>query len=81
MILEGACEVGSGWHALNRYTGKAKKPPQAIVHTTGIKLPVGNAPQPDGIVFTKVNTSWVHNPMKTPWLLLQRLSIASSIDC
>ena len=33
-----------------------------MIHTTGSKLMAGYAPQPDDIVFTKSNVSWVHNP-------------------
>ena len=33
-----------------------------MVHTTGSKPPKGHAPQPDDIVFTEVDTSWVNNP-------------------
>ena len=32
------------------------------MHSTGSKLLVGITPQPDNIVFTKVDASWVHNP-------------------
>ena len=41
---------------------QAKKIPQAMVHSTGSKLPVGHAPQPYDIVLTKVNASWVYSP-------------------
>ena len=46
----------------HRYSQKAKKLPQILVHTTGSEPPKGHAPQPDNIVFTEANVSWVHNP-------------------
>ena len=35
---------------------------QTMVYTTGFKPPIGHASQPDDIVFTQADTSWVHNP-------------------
>ena len=58
MIFGGPREVGSGRRAQDKYTQKAKKPPpQAMVQATGSKLPVGHAPQPDDVVFTKADAS------------------------
>ena len=33
-----------------------------MVHTTGFKPPIGYVPQPNDIVFTQADMSWVHNP-------------------
>ena len=33
-----------------------------MVHTIGSEPPKGHASQPDSIVFTEANVSWVHNP-------------------
>ena len=62
MIFGGPREVESCRRAQDQYERKAKKPPQTMIHTTGSKLTAGYAPQPDDIVFTKSNVSWVHNP-------------------
>ena len=61
MIFGGPHKVGSGRCARDKYARKTKKPPQAMLHLTGSKLPMGHEPQPDDIVFTKVDASWVHN--------------------
>ena len=57
MIFGGPGEVESGLRTPEKYAQKAKKPPQAMVHTTSSKLLEGHAPQPDDIVFTKVDAS------------------------
>ena len=38
------------------------KLPQTMVYTIGFKTLIGRAPQPDDIVFTQADASWVHNP-------------------
>ena len=32
-----------------------------MIHTTNSEPPKSHAPQPDNIVFTKADASWVHN--------------------
>ena len=44
----------------DKYLQKVKKPPQAMVHTTNSKLPKGYMLQPDNIIFTQANATWVH---------------------
>ena len=61
MIFGRAHEVRSGQCTHDKYTQRAKKPPQAMVHITCSKLRVDHAPHLYDIVFTKVNASWVHN--------------------
>ena len=61
MIFEGPREVGNGPPARDRYSQKAKKPPQTVVHTTSSKPPIGHVPQLDDIVVTQADASWVHN--------------------
>ena len=48
-----------------------------MVHITGSKLQAGHAPQPDDIVFTKANVSWVHNPYEDA--LVIRTEVANSL--
>ena len=60
-IFKGPHEVGDR-QIIDRYSQKAKRPPQIVVHTTKSKPPRGYAPQPDDIVFTQANASWMHNP-------------------
>ena len=62
MIFGGPCEVRNGRHAIDECARKEKRPPQTIVYSIGSKLPVGHPPQPDNIVFTEADASWVHNP-------------------
>ena len=45
-----------------------------MVHTVGSKLPVGYTPQPDDIVFTKANASWVHNPHEDALVITAEIS-------
>ena len=61
MIFRGPREVGDSRGALDRFSQKAKKPPQTVVHTTGSKPLRGYMLQPDDIVFTQTDTSWVHH--------------------
>ena len=62
MIFGGPHQVGSGRRVRDKYARKAKKPPQVVVHSTGFNPLEGHVPQPDDIIFTKADTSWVHNP-------------------
>ena len=61
MIFRGLREIGDSRYARDRYSQRAKKPPQVVVQTTSFK-PRAYLSQPDDIVFTQVNTSWVHHP-------------------
>ena len=62
MIFEGPREVKNGRRSRDRYSQKAKKPPQIMVHTTGSKPPMGWVPRLDDIVFTHADASSVYNP-------------------
>ena len=63
-------KVGSGWRAREKYVRKAKRAPQTMVYSTGSKPLVGHTPQPDDIVFTEANASWVHNPYKDALVIM-----------
>ena len=62
MIFGGPCKVGDSRCAQDRYSQKVKKPPQVVVHTTSSKPTRDYAPQPDYIVFTQADASWVYHP-------------------
>ena len=62
MIFGGPCKVRDSRRTQERYSQKAKRPPQIVVHITGSKPPRGYMSQPDDITFTHDNVSWVHHP-------------------
>ena len=64
MIFRGPSEVKDNECMRDKYSQKAKKPPQTVVHTTGSKPPRGYTPQSDYIVLTQADASWVHHPHK-----------------
>ena len=45
-----------------------------MVHTTSSKPPVGYTPQPDDIVFTQADASWVHNPHEDALVITAEVS-------
>ena len=62
MLCGGPREVEGSQCVQDKYLQKAKKPPQTMVHIIGSKPPMGYIPQPDDIIFTHTNESWVHHP-------------------
>ena len=50
-----------------------------MMHLTGSKPSVGHAPQPDDIVFTKANASWVHNPHEDALVITVEIAYCPSI--
>ena len=62
MIFGGPRDVRNGRWGRDKYSQKGNKPHQIVVHTTGSKPPIGYAPQPDDIIFTQADASWVHDP-------------------
>ena len=74
IIFEGHHKVGNGPPVQDRYSQKAKKPPQTVVHTTGSKPPVGHVPPLDDIVFTQADASWVHNSHKDALVITAKVT-------
>ena len=64
MIFGGPREVRSGKHARDTHARRTKKLLQIMVHATDSKPLIGHTSQPDDIVFTQADASWVHNPHK-----------------
>ena len=77
MIFGRPCEVRDSQCVRHRYWQKAKKPLQTVVHTTSFKPPRGYTPQPDGIVFTLGDASWVHHPYEDA--LVITVEVANSL--
>ena len=77
MIFGGSRKVGNGRHARDRYSQKWKKLPHIVVHNTDSKPPIGHAQQPDDIVFTQANVSYVHNPYEDA--LVITVKVANSL--
>ena len=76
MIFGGPCKVRDSQRARDRYSQKAKRPPQTVVHNTGSKPPRGCTPQSDDIVFIQAESSWVHHPHKHT--LVIRVEVANN---
>ena len=66
MIFEGPREVRDSLCERDRYSQKAKRPLQTVVHTTDSKPPRGYIPQPDDIVLPNPTQAGCTTPMKTP---------------
>ena len=77
MIFGGPREVRNGQHVRDRYSQKAKKLPQTVVHTADSEPPKGHTPQPDDIIFTEADASWAHNPYEDA--LVITVEVANSL--
>ena len=45
-----------------------------MVHTTGSKPLIGYVPQPDDIVFTQADASWVNNPYEDALVIIVKIA-------
>ena len=76
MIFRRPHKVRDSRRVRDRYSQKAKKPPQTV-HTTRSKPPSDYVPQLDDIVFTQGDTSLVHHPHKDAIVII--VEVANSI--
>ena len=45
-----------------------------MVRTTSSKPPIGYVPQPEDIVFTQADASWVHNPHEDALVIIAKVA-------
>ena len=73
MIFEGP-QVRSGRRVRDTYAWRAKKLPQTMVCATSSKPLMGHVSQPDDIVFTQADASWVHNPLEDALVITTKVA-------
>ena len=73
-IIGGSHIVGEGRSAHNKYTKEAKAPPSIHVHRTKEHPTTHERRELEDIVFTEVDSTWVHHPHDDALVITTRIS-------